>query len=305
MRKMNLLSSFVGVAATLSLASISSAVIMYAPNGLARPYPFQGPDTLVRFDSSNPAGFVTVGSMNVPNIGFGGMDFDRDGNLWAYASFFKTTGGAAAGLYKVNTDTGQATLQGTASLQSLQDMAFNPTNNTMYGINTQNNITRLYTVNLTTGGTSVAGTFTGLPTPRHALGLAIDSSGNYYVNDVDSDSVYKSGPDLALSVLYVVPQDTNASQGMTIDWSRGNAGYHASVGQGDFPNYFSTINPFAIDGSSYTVGPNFGPNEMYDGFGYPLVEPGDLAIAPLVPEPATLGMLALGATLSVARRRRH
>lgn len=284
---------FCAAAALLLLTTTAGAVTIYAPNGLARPT--NGPDDLIMFDSANPAGYTVVGSMNVPNIGFGGMDFDRNGNLWAYASFYKSTGGAATGLYHVDLATGQATQQGSAGLQSLQDLAFNPTNNTMYGVNTQGTVTKLYTVNLTSGGTSLVGTFTGLPDVQHSMGLAIDATGNFYVQDLETDRIYK-GAGLALTQLYQLPQDTNFSQGMTIDWSRDNQGYHAAVGYGTFPHYFSQLNYFTTDGSSYTLGSDFGP-ELPDGL--PPVECGDVAIMP-VPEPGSLLLL----TIAVLFRRR-
>jgi hypothetical protein len=76
-------------------------------------------DALIMFDPSDPSGYTTVGSMGVPNIGFSGLDFDANGNLWAYASYYKSTGGAASGLYSVDPSTGQATAVG-QSFQSLQ-----------------------------------------------------------------------------------------------------------------------------------------------------------------------------------------
>ena len=285
----------------LLLASSAGAATVYAPNGMSRPYPFDGPDDLVRFDSSNPAGFEIVGSMNVPDIGFGGMDFDADGNLWAYASFYKSTGGAASGLYSVNMTTGAATLQGMASTQPLDDLAYNPVDGKMYGIRSQFTSTRLYSTDLATGATTLEGYFSGLPSDaQRTIGTAIDSTGNFYVHDVGAEKIY-SGPGLALTELYTLPLDTNYSQGMTIDWSRDDLGYHAAVGFGEFPDYFSQINTFTTDGSAYTLGPDFGPNEMYGGYGYPLVEPGDLAIVP-VPEPGSILLLAIGALC--CRRRR-
>lgn len=273
--------NLLGVAALIAFAYPAAATIIYAPNGLPRPYPFSGPDELIRFDAADPENYVVIGSMNVPNIGFGGLDFDRDGNLWAYASFYKSTGGAASGLYKVDINTGQATVQGSLSPQPLEDIAFNPVDNQMYGIRTQGSSTRLFTINLVTGATTFVGTFTGLPVGQHGMSFAIDSTGAYYVHDVVVDKIY-SGYDLALTELYTLPQDTNYSQGMTIDWSNGDTGYHAAVGQGVFPDFFSQINKFAIDGSGYELGPDFGENEYFpnDKFGYPPVEPGDLAIAP-------------------------
>ena len=269
--------------------NVASAAVIYAPNGLARPT--NGPDSLIMFDSADPASYVTIGSMGVADIGFGGMDFDREGNLWAYASFYKSTGGAAAGLYRVNTTTGQATLQGAASLQSLQDIAFNPVDNKMYGINTQGVVSRLYTINMTTGATSMIGTLTGLPSDQHLMGFAIDSQGNYYVQELTSDKIYK-GAGLAMTELCTIPGDTNYSQGMTIDWSRDDMGYHNAVGQGVYPHYFSQLGTFTTSGN-YVLGPEFGP-ELPDGL--PPVECGDLAIMP-IPEPASFVLLAFAALL--------
>jgi hypothetical protein len=268
------------LAGSFALTSVAGAAIVYAPNNLARP--LDGPDELIMFDSSNPAAFTVIGSMNVPNIGFGGMDFDADGNLWAFASFFKNTGGAASGLYRVNTKTGQATVQGSIGLQPLEDIAFNPVDGQMYGVRTQGNITRLYRINLTTGAVTLFGVCTGVPEDSHAMSFAIDSTGHFYVHDIGVEKIYKSTApgSLTLAELYTIPQDTSFSQGMTIDWSRDNAGYHAAVGYGEFPHYFSQLNTFAADGSGYVLGPEFGP-ELDDGL--PPVEAGDLAIEPALP----------------------
>ncbi len=259
-----------------ALAHAGDAPVAYAPNSLSN-NPDQS-DDLIRFDPAAPSGYSVVGSMGVGNIGFGGMDFDADGNLWAYASFYKSTGGAASGLYLVDLETGKATAQG-VSLQSLQDIAFNPADGKMYGVNTrQASITTLYEINLGTGAVTPLGLFSGLSTPHSVNGFAFDSQGNMYLQDQNSDAIYTTD-DVAnpLTMLIALPQDNNFSQGMTIDWSRDDLGYHAAVGYGIFPNYFSQINTFAIDGSSYTLGGSFGPNNQE---GFPPVEPGDIALAP-------------------------
>jgi hypothetical protein len=290
------------VCGVMLFAVAADAAIVYAPNGLPRPYPFDGPDQLVMFDSDDPTGYTVVGSMGVDDIGFGGMDFDADGNLWAYASTYKSTGGAASGLYSVNIETGQATVQGTLSTQAMDDLAFNPVDGKMYGIRSQFTATRLFSIDLETGATTYEGTFSGIESSIHqVVGLAIDSQGNLFVHDVGMDTIYKSGSDLNLSAFYDVFQDTSYSQGMGIDWSGDDTGYHAAVGRGEYPNYFCTLNTFASDGSSYVNGPEFGPNEMVGGYGYPVLQPGDLAVMP-VPEPTSVLLLVLGAACCCRRR---
>lgn len=288
--------------AAASLAAVAGAagadVQIYATNNLAPTG--DGSDTLIVFDASNPSGYTTIGSLGVANIGFGGLDFDADGNMFGYASFIKNTGGAAAGLYSINPDTGAATPIG-SSVQSLQDIAYNPTNNTLYGINTRFQAeSKLYSIDMGTGAVTELGVMTGLPASHHLGGFGIDSQGNFFIQDFVTDSIFV-GDGLSFSHLYDMGIDTNYSQGMTIDWSNGDTGYHGAVGQGVFPNYFSTINTFATDGSGYNAfGPNFGPNDM-DGL--PPVEPGDLAIRP-VPAPAG-GLVFLGASCALASRRRR
>jgi len=256
-------------------------------------------DDLIVFDPLNPAGFSVIGSTGVADIGFGGLDFDADGNLWGYATLFKPTGGSATRLYNFDTSTGTATPIG-SSLQALQDLAYNPVDGKMYGINTRGGSeTKLFEVNLATGVTTDLGVVTGLPSQHFINGLAIDSNGDFFVHDVVEDIIFKSTDSSSFSPLFDLPQDTNFGQGMTIDWSRDDTGYHGAVGFGVFPDFFSQVNVFAPDGSSYVLGPSFGPN---DSDGLPPVQPGDLAIAP-VPAPGVLSAL-LASGLLVPRRRR-
>lgn len=290
--------NLIAAASLAALTGVARAdVQIYATNNLAGTP--DGSDTLIVFDAANPAGYTTIGSTGVSNIGFGGLDFDAAGNLYGYASFIKNTGGAASGLYSINTDTGAATPIG-SNVQSLQDIAYNPVTNTMYGINTRFQAeSTLYSINLTTGAATSLGVISGLPASHHLGGLAIDSQGNFFVQDFVSDAIYV-GDGLSFTHMYDMGIDTNYSQGMTIDWSRDDTGYHGAVGQGVFPDYFSTINTFATDGSGYNAfGPAFGPN---DPQGMPPVEPGDLAIRP-IPAPGGAALLAACSCL-IARRRR-
>ncbi len=289
----------IAAALTASIAGAAGAdVQIYATNNLANTP--DASDTLIVFDSSNPAGYTTIGSLGVSNIGFGGLDFDAAGNLYGYASFFKSTGGASSGLYSINPDTGAATPIG-SNVQTIQDIAFNPTDNALYGINTRfQSQSTLFRIDTTTGGVTNLGLMSGLPAAHHLGGFGIDSQGNFFVQDFVTDAIY-IGDGTNFTHLYDMGIDTSYSQGLTIDWSNDDTGYHGAVGQGVFPDYFSTINTFATDGSGYNAfGPSFGPNNM-DGI--PPVEPGDLAIRPIPAPAGSLALLAASGALGARRRR--
>ncbi len=250
------------------------AVDIYAVNTIAPTV--DGSDELIIFDPASPDGYTVVGSTGVPNIGFGGLEFDAEGNLWAFATLFKNTGGAASGLYSVNPATGAASPVG-GTLQTLQDLAYNPVDGQMYGMNTRfASESTLFRVDLGTGVVTPVGLMTGFPERHYLGGLAVDSAGTFYVVELETDTVY-SGDGSVFTQLYTIPQDIGYSQGMTVDWSRADQGYHGSVGQGVFPNFFSTVNTFGTDGSGYSVGLPFGPNNAE---GIPPVQPGDLAVVP-------------------------
>lgn len=276
-------------ALSLLSAVSASAVDIWAVNNLGG-NPAGSSGTLIRFDSANPAGWVTIGSMNQPTVGMGGLDFDGAGNLYSYASF---GGPPGSGLYSVNTTTGAATSVGNSG-QPLQDLAWNPTNNTMYGINSVGNVATLYTVNLANGATASAGVVTGLPATNLEVGLAIDSTGRFFIHDIASDRIFR-GAGLAMTASILLSRDTNFSQGMTIDWSRNDQGYHGTIGNN--PAFFSHLYRFDTGLAAWTDGGTFG---VPDGT-FPTVETGDLAIAP-IPEPATVGLLILGG-LALLRRR--
>lgn len=305
------------LAAALVAPAIASAVTVFAPDSLVNQ---SGggttSDQLVKFDTSDPAGYTVVGSLGIANIGFGGMEFDAAGNLWGYASYYKSTGGAASGLYSIDQTTGAATPVGVAPREFIDDLGFNPVDGEMYGIKTQNGTTFLRSINLTTGELTEEGSFTGLPQRHNIAGIAFDSTGSVYLlenrndaanapNNTDPSGIYK-GTGLAVSLQYNLAGSEQfglvGEQGIAIDRAGGDVGLHAATGRGDFPAYYSRLNTFAVDGSSYTVGASFGTGPTVNGFVYPALQLGDLAVQP-VPEPATL--LAAGAIASVAVRRRR
>lgn len=293
---MSMHSKIISAAAIAAIAGGVGAQQIYATNILAPTA--DNSDELVVYDASNPSDYTVIGSLGHAGIGFGGLEFDANGNLFGYASLFKATGGAASGLYSIDTSTGAATLIGNSG-QTLQDLAYNPVNNKMYGVNSRFGAqTTIFEVDMTTGMTADLGLVSGLPAEHHIGGLAIGAGGEFIIHDILSDSIY-TGDGSSFSPLYSLSQDTGFQQGMTIDWSRDNKGYHAAVGQGVFPDYFSLTNTFEVDGSDYSIGLPFGPNDLN---GIPPVQPGDLAIRP-IPAPAS-GLVLLGAGGAMLRRRR-
>jgi hypothetical protein len=264
--------SFVlSVSVSLLLAAGAQAVEIFAVNNLGG-NPAGSDGTLIRFDSANPAGWTTVGSLGQPTLGMGGLEFDNAGNLYCYASYVAASGTPASGLYRVNTTTGATTLIGNSG-QSLQDLAWNPSDNTMYGVNSVANVARLYRVNLTSGATTLAGTLSGMPPTNLEVGLACDSAGHFFVHDVASDKIF-TGTGMAMTTSITLTRDTNFSQGMTIDWSRDNQGYHAAIGNN--PGFYSHLYRFNTALTTWTDAGTFG---VADGT-FPTVEAGDLAILP-------------------------
>ena len=259
----------------LAISSVSAQSI-YANNTIASNP--ENSDELLRFDPSSPSDYTVVGSFGVSGISFGGLGFNAQGDLYGYAALFKVTGGSATGLYSIDTDTGAATLIGDSG-QAIQDIAYDPMTQTMYGVNTRfGSESTLFEIDLETGATASLGVLSGLPTQHHLAGVAINAQGEFIIHDILTDSLYK-GDGASFTLLYSLTQDTAFSQGMVIDWSRDNKGYHAAIGFGIFPNYFSLVNTFESDGSDYSIGMAFGPN---DNDGIPPVQPGDLAISPRV-----------------------
>lgn len=286
--------AMMAAAMTATAAMAGDDPLIYASNhqGL---FPEFG-DTLIKFHASEPSNFTTIGPLG-QNIGFGGLEFDNEGNLWAYAGH-NSFGGAVSGLYKVDLETGAVTPRG-SSQQNLSDLAWNPTNDTMYGVYTQGASNgRVYEVNLETGAVTLHAELNGLDEINNLVGLAIDSLGRFYFFDNMNKKLYRADSQFNLQLLYG-PEEmtcTNCelaigSQGIGIDWSRDDTGYHGAVGQGEFPFYYNNLNTFALNGSSYEWGPEWGHYMEGDGPFVPLVQPGDLAIVPADATPQIPGDL--------------
>lgn len=209
----------VAICAAIFVGVCNAQVEIFGINNL----PAGDTNELVVFDSSNPAGFATIGSTGVVG-GFTGLDFAGVNRaLYGYVGF-----DGDLGLYEINMNTGAATAVGSVggNNAALSDLSWNPVANAMFGVDVGGN---LYEVDLNTGAQTNLGVIAGLPAGSLDVGLAHDSNGNLFVQDIGSDGIY-SGTQAGVSLLHDIPVDTNFSQGITIDWSRDDTGYLAAIG---------------------------------------------------------------------------
>ena len=258
-RKLPLL---VATGTLLAGAASASGVELWAVNNL--PQGGAASNTIETFDSAAPAVTNVIGETGVAGAGFGGLDFHGDGTLYAYVSF-----GTTPGLYMINQGTGQATVVGSLSGVALNDIAYNPTDGLLYGIAADGTTATLVTIDTTSGAVTNVGTFTG--TGNFGIGMGVDSAGSIYIHDIASDEISFGG--LIQVPLYTLPYDSNFSQGLFVNWSGANEGFHGALNNTDLTGQ---LWEFATDGSGYNLVDTW-PNG--DG-GLPIMESGDLTALP-------------------------
>jgi len=298
--------SLLSCAALLACASAASAITIYAPDNLGTTNSGSIGDRIIRFDSANPVGTVVViGSAGAAaqNRGLSGMDFAGNGTLYA-VSGFNSDGTAFGGsqLFSISTVNGAATLIGNCGLPAgyaATDLSWNPTTGQMQMIaaNGTANPGQLYTVSLATGAAALVGNINLAGSLD--IGLATSSTGQNYLHDIVTDRMYTLTGLVATPMAATIGFDTNFSQGMTINWSGANEWFLGSLNGATLASQVWSMN-LATGGTSALLGT--WPTNVANGL--PQYETGDLAIPPVVPEPASIGLLGISLGAMAARRRR-
>lgn len=273
-----------GTAALLgALAAGAGAQQFYATNNLANFHQGTVGDTLIIFDFQTAA-FVDVGDTG--RLGLGGLDWSGGpgvGQLIAADSFGPTAGA----IYSLSTVDGSSTFIGMAPTP-MHDLAWNPSDGKMYGTDSSGRLWRDDT------GDSVPETLVGAyNVTTLEVGLGFDGSGNIFVHDLLSDTIYKgAGANPAsLAPWVVLPFDSNFSQGLYVG---GNKGYHGAFNATAFSQQNWSFD--TAGAPNYTFESAFAINP---GNGLPFVEVGDLTV---IPEPAALLLIGLGAIAALRRR---
>lgn len=283
------------------LATEASAVQIFAYDNLGpNNVPGSVGDRLIRFDSANPLGtVVNIGQSGVASLGMTGQDFAANNVLYSVTGF--GTGFAGSSLYTVNTATGAATLVGPTGLLStngISDLSWNPVTGQMQAIsNAGAGVAQLHTINLATGQATLVGPITGLPAGNLEIGMATNSAGVNFLHNIADDRMYQLAGLVATPMTATIGIDTNFSQGMTINWGGANEWFLGSIS--NTPVFASQVRLMnnATGGTTSVLAtwPNNGTG------GLPQYETGDLAIP--IPEPASLGLMAVAGLALAARRR--
>jgi hypothetical protein len=287
-------------------APVARAVQVYAVDNLGPTNAGTVGDRLIRFDTSNPLGTMTViGATGVAGVGMSGLDFSGDGSTLYAVGGFNTNGTSFSGseLYKINPNTGAATVVGNMDLdagEAATDLSWNPITHEMQVLTYNGTTNWLYDVDLGSGQVYGIGQITGLKNGV-ALGLATDAAGINYIQDVTSDEMYKLNGTAAVAMASPpFSFDSNYSQGMVIDWRNTGQWYWGSQGPTAAANGLYQISP----GSGGVVGTSaIWPTDA--GSGLPEYETGDLAIAPEPTSAAVVLTIAFGAGLRYRASRRR
>ncbi len=286
----------IAAAAVAVLATAAPAQQFFGVNTFANFNFGTGADTLFTFDFADPSTYVPPGiPIRRPNgdgiNGINGLDFGGDvDNPILYAG--KIFGPTSGEMFTIDPNTGIATSLGilpVGDFEGVNDLAWDPVTQDLYAI-TNNTLW----ANADDPANAVnLGTFN---IPFGNVGLAFDSRGNIHVHDVVFDIIYAgTGVTTTVSELHALPFDSGSSQGLFIDWSRDDQGYHAgrSLDDGSAPNYlFGSL----ASGGGYSFVSEF------DDDPFLVAQVGDLTRRP-IPTPGGTALLALIGFTATHRRR--
>lgn len=257
-----------------------------------------GGDRVVKFDSSNPAGtIVSIGNTGVSGLFMSGLDFDAAGTLYAISASL----GATGSLYTINQTNGQATLVGSLAIpagRDMNDLTYNLAAGQFYGVAFDGQNNYLYTIDPSTGAAGLVGT---INSPGSIfLGICADSSGQMYLEDVNGRMRVLNGLN-ATPMPEPIGVPTIFSQGMTMDWSNGDAWYLAATWQSPPGSFFARGDFRLMNNATGGTTQILGTWPQLPNNSYPVYAIGDVAIKP-IPESVCGVVVGLAILLRRARR---
>jgi hypothetical protein len=210
----------------------------------------------------------------------GGIEFDSSGVLYGLRTFPST----ASALYKIDVDTGEATLIGDLGLQRVYEggLAWDHTTLTMYGV--QDHMEELFIVDLITGQATIV---TDLPiSDGDFSGISFDSQGDLYLLESTHNNLWKidkfSGD---IFNILALSTDIDSAAGMDFDPVSGTM-YVIDGPYCDIPNHLYKLD---LNTGNLTL---IGVNTTSDR----------LTGLTIIPEPATLILVGLGGLVLIGRR---